>query len=627
MKYLALVFFAIPPLLHSLDGDFQRALLFPLWWLLSLAPAIILSRFNISWSLCRVLGIYVVGLPLFLFYSFTSAPFGALVYWGIAALSLLIVYRSRASFKLQLEDILKTELLFLVVFSTFLLINSFHPALYWGEKPMDLSLLGYFLRFESGPIQDPWASGTQLQYYALGYFSWALPARASLMSLEQSYVYTMAALPALMSIASLEFFKLFKSKFQYLLAALVPFLGTLGVLNSFTTASIDEPMKGFWAATRIFTHNHFAEFPLWSFLFSDLHPHVMAYPIITVAFALIASAAFSLPKQNKILAVSICLGLLPWLNAWDFLLLAPLAALILFSHGQKVFTRGTILCALFITLNAWAAFSYLSSTSRSSTFDWAASSGLYGLALHFGFALVAAAIVVFKSKNKKLWIVLGYCVLAILFFDHFVFMDRVNTVFKFFTSLGIFLSLFILVLPQVQKGAGAVVTLFLVINLSLIPMIFIPKHFPVRTPSLRGLSFLRYSLPSDAGVIEYLNQVPGAPLLLEYPGSSFDYQASRISSYTGLPILLGWDNHVVLRGKTWKEVMSRKQWIKAMYESTDAVMVHNQLISRGVEFVVVGPTEKIHYNTAGLQKFTTYPEHFRLVKSHFSSNLFQVLSQ
>mgnify|MGYP003639815187 CR=1 FL=1 len=625
MRYLALVSFAIPIILHALDGEIERVLSFPVWFFLTLCPGIILSRFKLSWSIARVLGLYLFGLPLFLIYTFTELPFVAELYWFIAILASFFAYQDRHRFKQEIKNILTTELVFLFVFSSFLLINSFHPALYWGEKPMDISLLGYFLRFDYGPIQDPWAFGTSLQYYALGYFSWAMPARLSLMPLEQAYVYTMAAIPALMALASLEFFKVFKAKHRFILSALVPFLGSLGVINSFVNASMAEPMKGFWSATRLFTHNHFAEFPLWSFLFSDLHPHVMAYPIITLTFSLIVVATFNRPQTKEIGAVSISLCLLPWLNAWDFLLIAPLAAITLLSYGKEVMNRAILFASLVIGANALGAFSFLSSTSRNSIFEWSDSSGLYGLVLHFSISVLACLLVTWK--NKKLWPMFIYFFLAISFFDHFVFMDRVNTVFKFFTSIGLLLSLFVLLLPVVfpSKWVKGLITFYFVLNLSLIPMLIAPEHFPVKRPSLKGLSFLKYSLPSDAGVIEYLDTIAGTPLLLEYPGNSFDYQASRISSYTGLPILLGWDNHVVLRGKTWKEIMARKQWIQAMYESTDALNIHTQLIEKGVDYIVVGPTEKMHYHQAGLSKFDSYTGFFKLEKTSFQSKLYRVL--
>src|SRR5690606_6422044 len=134
--------------------------------------------------------------------------------------------------------------------------------------------------------------------------------------------------------------------------------------------------------------------------------------------------------------------------------------------------------------------------------------------------------------------------------------------------------------------------------------------FPVKRPSLRGLSFLKYSFPSDVGVIDFLNTVPGTPLILEGTGKSFDYQTLRISSYTGLPVWLGWEHHVVLRGKTWEQVMLRKRWVDGMYESTDAIEVYEHLVAKGVQYVVVGPTERASYRTQGISKFGHYPELF-----------------
>src|SRR5690606_11496720 len=137
--------------------------------------------------------------------------------------------------------------------------------------------------------------------------------------------------------------------------------------------------------------------------------------------------------------------------------------------------------------------------------------------------------------------------------------------------------------------------------------------FPVKKPSLKGLSFVQYFLPSDAGIIRYLEQIPGTPLVLEIPGRSFDYQASRISAYTGLPTLLGWDQHVVLRGKSWKEVRERKQLVEWFYESPDAFAVYAKLREFGVDYIVVGPAEKTRFNPQNLVKFDTYPDFFKVV--------------
>src|SRR5690606_31439616 len=160
--------------------------------------------------------------------------------------------------------------------------------------------------------------------------------------------------------------------------------------------------------------------------------------------------------------------------------------------------------------------------------------------------------------------------------NHIIFMDRINTVFKFMTTLGTFYSLIILTTWSLLDGIGkrisfALVSASLVSSCLLVISITQQSHFPVKKPSLKGLSFLKYSLPSDSGIIDYLNRIEGVPLILEVPSKSFDYQAARISAYTGLPTWLGWDQHVVLRGKTWQEVSLRKRWVDGMYESSDAI--------------------------------------------------------
>src|SRR5690606_33222439 len=113
-----------------------------------------------------------------------------------------------------------------------------------------------------------------------------------------------------------------------------------------------------------------------------------------------------------------------------------------------------------------------------------------------------------------------------------------------------------------------------------------------------------------AGIIEFLNKLPGTPVVLEAAGKSFDYQLSRISSYTGLPTWLGWDQHVVLRGKTWQEVYARKSFIDKIYQSTDVIEIHKMLLDQGIDYIVVGPAERARYNSEALMKFDSYPDFF-----------------
>lgn len=628
MILIFILLLAPPLILHILDGQSELWLNFIFWYLAQLFPSLILSATGLGWSSSRVLSLVALSFPLYLLANFIAVP-THWIYWLALCLiggSLFIAKKSCCT----KDDFLKTEILFLIIFNLILIINAFHPALYWGEKPMDISSLGYFLKLQTGPIADPWAYGTKLQYYALGYFSWSWPAKLAMMKLEQAYVYAIAGVAGMTALAASEFYQHFSKRSYRKFAIVFIFIGTLGVLNSFSKGDVFGSLNAFWAATRVFSSNHFAEFPLWSFLFSDLHPHMMAYPLLILVFSTLVKSVSEKPSSHLLFASTLSLILLPWLNAWDFLVLVGLATIILLSYGKEVLRKDYFMAISLISLSGFLAFSFLSSPSRTSSFGLAPSTGILGLTLHFLIPVMSILIVCLKLKLKRLWLICFYLLLMIVVVDNIVFMDRVNTVFKFMTTLGICLSLFIPIAPSFFHGSYRAigltsVGLMVFLNLSLIPMIVASKPFPVKVPSLQGFSFLKYSLPSDSKIIDFLNQQDQQSLILEYPGNSFDYQASRISAFTGHPLWLGWDNHVVLRGKTWKTVLERKQWVDGMFESTDALKVHSELTSRGIQYVVVGPTEKEHYNTNGLDKFSTYPELFRPVVNHLSSSLYQVI--
>lgn len=630
MILILLSLLLIPLVLHCIDGQALLWFNFIFWYAGLIAPSFILNTIGLSWSSSRVLSLLLFSFPLYLLGNFFSVPLHW-SYWLIICVLGVILCLFKKSNVTKLEFI-KLEIFFLTVFNIFLVINAFHPALYWGEKPMDISTLGYFLKMTIGPIIDPWAYGTKLQYYSLGYFSWSWPAKLAMMGLEQAYVYSIAGVAAMSAFAANEFYQFFSKKHSRFLSVLFIFIGTLGVLNSLSQDSVFGSLGAFWSATRIFSFNHFAEFPLWSFVFSDLHPHMMAYPLLILVFSSLIKAIKIKPENDQLVIASLSLILLPWLNAWDFLVMMGLASFILLSYTKEIFTKKYIVATLLICVSGLSAFSFLSSASRTSTFGLAPTAGLFGLILHFLLPILAISFVSLRLKNIRMWIVSGYLILLVIIVDNIIFMDRVNTVFKFMTTLGICLSLFIPVVPLLLKGKARLMSqltigIMILLNLLLIPMIISSKPFPVKIPSLQGFSFLKYSLPSDSKIIEFLNQQDRLSLILEYPGNSFNYQASRISAFTGHPLWLGWDNHVVLRGKTWKTVLERKQWIDGMYKSTDALMVHSQLISKGIQYLIVGPTEQEHYEGVGLDKFTQYPELFKPVISHLSSTLFEVISQ
>src|SRR5205807_5972340 len=54
-------------------------------------------------------------------------------------------------------------------FLIFLGIRSLDPEIYWGEKPMDFSILNILVRTRTLPSSDPWMAGAPLGYYTFGH--------------------------------------------------------------------------------------------------------------------------------------------------------------------------------------------------------------------------------------------------------------------------------------------------------------------------------------------------------------------------------------------------------------------------------------------------------------------------
>jgi YYY domain-containing protein len=115
----------------------------------------------------------------------------------------------------------------------------------------------------------------------------------------------------------------------------------------------------------------------------------------------------------------------------------------------------------------------------------------------------------------------------------------------------------------------------------------------------------RYDLSNDNQAIRWLqSNVSGTPAIVE--GNSALYRwGSRISIYTGLPTVIGWDYHVsqhdsILPGSV---VSKRLQAVKDFYNTTDPEEANQFLERYHIEYIIVGQLERKYYAPEGLAKF------------------------
>lgn len=121
-------------------------------------------------------------------------------------------------------------------------------------------------------------------------------------------------------------------------------------------------------------------------------------------------------------------------------------------------------------------------------------------------------------------------------------------------------------------------------------------------PTLDGDRWLVDAWPGDAAAIDWLrSHVEGAPTILEAFGPDFSPDGhGRISTFTGLPTVIGWAGHEVQWGH---EPGKRPDDVRALYSTPSLERARRLLARYGVRYVVVGPLERVEYPAAGLAKF------------------------
>ena len=367
-------------------------------------------------------------------FSHTSIVVAAVILFLVSALMVARNRREMIDFvRARWSLLLVAELVFLVAFLSFVMLRMANPDLWHpyrgGEKPMDFAYLNAVLRSTYMPPYDPWFAGGYLNYYYWGQFIVAMLVRATGVVPEVAFNIAVPLFFALTVAASYSIVynlaeatrwpagrgtdlaesgdsergdtrargrwswppALGRLRWSPILAGLggALFVTVLGNLDGavqvghgvWRAVALNAPFGqfNFWASRDMMQPDppgfEITEFPFFTFLFADLHAHLMALPftLLVLGVALAVVMGFGqgrghrwglVPREVARLAVlGLAVGSLWVLNSWDFptYLVIAVAAVFLaefFAHGGvglTVFAR-TALKGLFVFGVGFVAF-------------------------------------------------------------------------------------------------------------------------------------------------------------------------------------------------------------------------------------------------------------------------------
>jgi len=154
--------------------------------------------------------------------------------------------------------------------------------------------------------------------------------------------------------------------------------------------------------------------------------------------------------------------------------------------------------------------------------------------------------------------------------------------------------------------------------------------------TLDGSAYMRTSVYNDQGeaivldwdrqAIDWLRaNVHGIPTIVE--ANTLLYRCgARVSIYSGLPTVIGWDWHQkqqrsVLPGPMIDE---RIRDVRTIYTGRDLKETVRLLDQYNVQYIYVGALERIYYGGPGLAKFDQATELWDLVYQNEQVKIFQV---
>jgi YYY domain-containing protein len=264
--------------------------------------------------------------------------------------------------------VLAGELLFIGLFVAWAIVRAQQNGLYATEKPMELAFISAAMRSEAFPPNDPWMAGYAISYY---YFGYVITAMLAMLSGAPSTMAFNLILAMLFALTGLTVFGVVanlvraaqKAVSRTAPAILTGLLGAVfvillgnyqvplieipyqtGIASPQYLAAIDADERNelrpapaasfqewsywwFFRGARVLNDRNLDgsrnevidEFPQFSFLLADVHPHVLALPFAVLALGLALNIVLTRrsPALPETALYAVASGGLIFMNTWD----------------------------------------------------------------------------------------------------------------------------------------------------------------------------------------------------------------------------------------------------------------------------------------------------------------------
>jgi YYY domain-containing protein len=657
--------------------------------------------------------------------------------------------RIRAAWKIMAAE----EAVFVAGFVAWALlrVSVFGTGANHTEQFMDMALLNASYHSASFPAYDPWMSGHTINYYYFGYLMWATFTK--LVGVAPVVAFNLANVSLFALVVSCAYSLGISLTGSRIWGGLAPlFLAVVGNLHEALwgawhglcgqapASAVGFFYANFWPSTRVigsdYTLSNWSctvkpgsgpnidEYPLFSFILGDLHPHVMALPLVLLTIALALSyvlgsrrrlASLAGPDIAYLVLLAIAAGALFVTNSWDYpaYVLVMCGAIAVRAYVEDpaegwwqrpaaaVIALGILSVALYAPF--YLHFSSLSGGIGlvSTTADLFEFLQVFGLFLAGGVLLVgalylllqpepervealdivseagearaetidrllmvaaAAAVLVAASIAHRLTLIclLGLAAAALLVayrvlnteepnrsdalalllvavgciaaaIPEVVYLRdafaggtsyRMNTIFKFYyqawvllglaSAYGAYRSWSVLRALGARAWAWSGVGLIAVLALgAAVYTAWIPSAGVNRTSpaTLSAAAWINSDDPGDARAIAWLDRhAQPQQVVLEAVGTDYETNGTIISTFTGLPTVMGWQGHELQWRPNDPDVQTRVDDVKTMYTTRSIGLARQLLRKYNVRYVLVGEAETERYGseTGGLTKFGSF---------------------